>query len=338
VRYRYRKAGRKTVYLKGEPWDDEFVASLSAAKSGETVEQKVSNLEQERPYSLRALIALYKISPEFSTLRPSTQSVYGRLLDRLDEDYGHADFRKLSPVRVRKIRDDAEKPTTGNRYVSLLSILGRLAVERGWVTVNPAREVRKRRYEKGHMHDWTDQELGHYLNKYKSGSRERLAFLLLYDTSQRGGDVHLFGPQHLKNGGLTFRQEKTSKSMWIPLQAETLAEIERHKSDQLAFILTPSGRPYKRKSFQKWFSKTCTDIGLPHCSAHGLRGARLRRYAEEGASYEDMKAIGGHETESELRKYIRNASQTRIAKRVTSQMGRLDLATLKKVAKKAEKR
>ena len=328
--WRYRKTGRPTVYLKGKPNSDEFMRSYEAARDGVTIEDKVNHVRREKPYSLHALIAIYRTSDAFTQmLKLSTQKDYGRLLDRLDTAYGPESFKSLTPKIVRRIRDRADSPSTGNRFVSLIRILGEQAIELDWISVNPAADVKKRKYKKRHVHDWTDQEIGFFLNAYGAGTMERLAFLLIYDTAQRGSDAFRFGPQHLKDGVLVFRQEKTGTPLRIPLQSETAAEIERHKSGQLAFVLSSNGRPYKRKPFQQWFSRRCNEIGLTHCSAHGLRGARLRRYAEAGASFEQMKSIGGHKTTSQLQTYIRNASQARIAEQTADDLGGLNLATLK---------
>lgn len=336
--WRYRKTGQKTVYLKGKPNSDEFMRSYEAARDGLSVEDKVLLARTNRPYSLHSLIAIYKTSEAYEVLKPSTKETYARLLARLDKAYGHSSVKDLTPKIVRNIRDRATSPATGNRFVSLLSVLCEEAKELSWIKANPAKGVRKRKYKKKSHHDWTDAEMGLFLNRYQAGSRERLAFLLLFDTAQRGGDTHKFGPQHLKNGVLSVHQEKTGAILKIPLQPETLAEIKRHKSNQLSFILTEKGLPYRKKPFQQWFSKACTKTGLTHCSAHGLRGARLRVYAENGATFEQMKSIGGHETDSQLQVYIRNAKQTRIAERTTSELGALNLATLKLVAKNGEKK
>ena len=61
-----------------------------------------------------------------------------------------------------------------------------------------------------------------------------------------------------------------------------------------AFLVTDYGRPFTAAGFGGWFRERCDEAGLPHCSAHGLRKAFLRRMAEAGCSEEYIARISGH--------------------------------------------
>jgi len=50
------------------------------------------------------------------------------------------------------------------------------------------------------------------------------------------------------------------------------------------FLITEYGKPFTPAGFGNWFRERCNEAGLPHCSAHGLRKASLRRMAEAGCS------------------------------------------------------
>src|SRR3546814_2452913 len=81
------------------------------------------------------------------------------------------------------------------------------------------------------------------------------------------------------------------------------------KSGALVFILSEHGKPYSRKGFGNKFRQWCDEAGLKECSAHGLRKAAARRFAEAGCSNQQIKAWNGHTTASEVSRYTAAADQ-----------------------------
>jgi integrase/recombinase XerD len=53
----------------------------------------------------------------------------------------------------------------------------------------------------------------------------------------------------------------------------------------------------------------CNRVGLPHCSAHGLRKAAAARLADYGATEHEIMAVTGHRTLKEVGRYTRAARQ-----------------------------
>lgn len=77
----------------------------------------------------------------------------------------------------------------------------------------------------------------------------------------------------------------------------------------LVFLLTDTGAPFSRKGFGNKMRQWCDEAGLPACSAHGLRKAAARRFAEAGCSNQQIKSWTGHTTDSEVARYTAAASQ-----------------------------
>jgi integrase len=202
---------------------------------------------------------------------------------------------------------------------------------------NPCRDVAKRKHRSNGFHSWTDDEIAQFFDYWQAGTMQRLAALLLLDTGQRSSDVCRMGPQHFKGGAIEVRQRKTNARLALYLQPETIAEIQRH-DPALVFIRTSHGKAFTVKGFQKWFSNAATEAGLPHCSSHGLRKARARMIAEAGGTTEQIKSITGHRTDAEVNRYVRAASQKRLAKGVSDTIGKLNLSTRKNVDHKGKKR
>jgi integrase len=141
------------------------------------------------------------------------------------------------------------------------------------------------------------------------GRKRTFAFDLMLWTGQRGGDARVMGPQHVRNKRLIVTQEKTGATVSLPILAPLAQLIMAVRSSAMVFLLSEHGKPFSRKGFGNKFRQWCDEAGLPHCSAHGLRKAAARRFAEAGCSNQQIKAWTGHTTDSEVSRYTAAADQ-----------------------------
>jgi integrase len=165
------------------------------------------------------------------------------------------------------------------------------------------------------FHSWTDVEIAQFEAKHPVGSRARLAHALLLYTGQRRSDVVRMGRQHIRDGLLTVRQQKTGAELTIPVNAVLQAILAETPQDNLTFLITQFGKPFAAAGFGNWFREQCDSAGLPHCSAHGLRKAAARRLAEAGCTEHEIAAITGHASLREVARYTKAADQKRLAVR-----------------------
>jgi integrase len=121
------------------------------------------------------------------------------------------------------------------------------------------------------------------------------------------------GPQHVRNGTMQVRQDKTDAELSIPVHPTLAAVIAASEGGHLAFLTTQFGRPFMANGFGNWFREQCDMANLRHCSAHRLRKAAARRLAEAGCSEHEIAAITGHANLAELRVYTRAVNQKRLA-------------------------
>jgi integrase len=121
------------------------------------------------------------------------------------------------------------------------------------------------------------------------------------------------GRQHIRDGALYLRQEKTSIELVIPIHPTLAAIIGENTADHLTFLTTTLGKPFTPAGFGNWFRDRCNEAGLRHCSAHGLRKAAARRLAEAGCTMHEIAAITGHASLSEIQRYTKAADQKRLA-------------------------
>jgi integrase len=109
------------------------------------------------------------------------------------------------------------------------------------------------------------------------------------------------------------RQEKTSTPLMIPVHPELAAALASVPKTNLTFLVTERGAPFTSAGFGNWFRDRCNEAGLPQCSAHGLRKLAATRLANAGCSTDQIKAITGHRSLSEVARYTKQADQRRLA-------------------------
>ena len=118
----------------------------------------------------------------------------------------------------------------------------------------------------------------------------------------------------------------------IPMHPELKIALASVPRTNLTFLVTERGAPFTPAGFGNWFRDQCDLAGLPHCSAHGLRKAAATRLANAGCSSDQIKAITGHKSLSEVAHYTRAADQQRLARQALERQlraeGEQDLSNL----------
>ena len=140
------------------------------------------------------------------------------------------------------------------------------------------------------------------------------------------------GWQHVTDDLIAVRQEKTDTALMIPMHPELKIALASVPRTNLTFLVTERGAPFTPAGFGNWFRDQCDLAGLPHCSAHGLRKAAATRLANAGCSSDQIKAITGHKSLSEVAHYTRAADQQRLARQALERQlraeGEQDLSNL----------
>jgi len=320
-RFYLRRKGNQKVPLPGLPYSTAFMDAYAEAMAAQTPIQPGRG--KIKPGSMKALALSYFASPAFLIeLKPSSQRAYRgaieRFCNRRDANgvpYGDklaVDMQRIAVVKLVGAR--SQQTRSANFLLNMLRILMAYAIELGWRTDNPARDVKPFRIRSDGFHSWSEQEISRFEAYWPAGSRERLATYLLLFTGQRGrSDVIRMGRQHVQDGMLRIRQQKTGAELIIPVAAPLAEAIATLPAGQMTFLTNQYGRPYTPAGFGNWFREACRSAGLPHCSAHGLRKAAARRLAEAGCTEHEISSITGHASLKEVQRYTKSADQKRLA-------------------------
>jgi integrase len=310
-RWYFRRPGFKRISLPGLPWSPEFMAAYEDSLAGQLVQVGSSRV---RPGTIRALAISYYNSLGFRSLKPSSQAIYRRIIDRFCSEHGDKRAATLQRGHIVKLMAArAEKPGSANGLHKVLRAMMQHAVETGLRSDDPTRDVKVIRAKTDGYHSWTESEIEQFEARHLIGSRARLAFALLLYTGQRRSDVVRMGRQHIRDGALQVRQLKTGAELSLPVHPALAAIIAETEANNLTFLVTDQGKPYSAASFGNWFRDQCRAAGLHGCSAHGLRKAAARRLAEAGCTAHEIAAITGHASLREIARYTKAVDQKKLA-------------------------
>ena len=213
-----------------------------------------------------------------------TQRMRRGILERFRAAYGDRPFALLPPEWIEALLD-AKPPHAARSWLVTLRSLCQFAVKRGWLRTDPTRDIKLRSIKGDGFHTWTEDEIAQFEAHHPIGTKPRLALALLLYTAQRRSDVVRMGRQHIKDGVLTVKQQKTGVTLAIPVHPHLQAVLDATPSEHLTFLVTATGKPYGGNAFSEQFRNWCDAAGLPkRCKPHGLRKAACRRLAEAGCS------------------------------------------------------
>ena len=304
-RYYLRRPGFKRMPLPGIPYSPEFMEAHAAGMAGSIMPKIEPGASRTKVGTVGALAVAYLTSAPFRSLAVTTQQTYRGIIESFRAEHGDKRVALLQREHIaRLISKKAATPAAANNLLRMLRTLMQFAVNEGIRGDDPTTGVKpvKGRFEG--FHTWTEDEIATYEAKHPIGTRARLALGLLLFSAQRRGDVVRMGRQHVRDGVLAIRQQKTGTLVEIPVHPKLAEIIEATPNDHLTFLVTEFGKSFSPAGFGNLFRNWCREAGLPDvCSAHGLRKAASRRLAEAGCTAHEIMAITGHKTLKEVTRY-----------------------------------
>ena len=322
-RFRYRKGG-VSRYLRGAFNSPTFKADLKAARLAEPPPMVVKP-DQPRG-TVNELIARYYGSATFQKAGASRQRVARGIIESFRAEFGNdmvAGFRfdHIEAILLAKSHKRREgKRTVGGPVAAenlhkQLKRLFRYAVKVGMIASNPASIADRIAPPKtGGRHPWSEAEIAAYRKRHALGTKARLAMEIYLWTGLRLADGTQFGRRHIVGGTIKFVQAKTGKLLILPAAPQLLAAIKATPMTGIeTFLVTDYGKPFTANGLGNKMRVWCDEAGLPQCSAHGLRKALARRAADQGATQQQLKAVGTWSNDAEVATYVAGADQARLA-------------------------
>lgn len=225
----------------------------------------------------------------------------------------------------------ASKPGKARNVWKFLRAMYDYGIERGHVTLNPARAVTAPVYRSaGGAVPWSLDDLKRFRDTHGPGTMAHLALTLFMFTACRIGDAHQLGRQHERqDGAVTWLDWQPSKKGSHPVSIPMLPPLVRAVKAQTVvgptYLLTAKGKPFAspealRNRLQKW----CAQAGIEDRSAHGIRKAAGHLLALHGATQYEIMAVHGHANASTSEIYTAGVERRELGRMATARLASLD--------------
>jgi integrase len=309
----FRRHGSPRIPLPGIVGSPEFMAAYQQALAN-TAPIAIGKSLRTKPGSVSAAIAEYYGSQAFRSLTGETPAARRGRLEKFREQYGDRPLASLPKEFIIALLDTMPPHAARSWLVAFRHFI-RWCETRKLTRNDPTWGIRVKAPKSDGHHTWTEDEIATFEAHHSIGSKERLALALGLFTAQRRSDVVRIGRQHIRDGVLTVRQQKTGTTLAIPVHPELQKIIDATPIGHLTLLTTRTGRSYSANNFSDQFRVWCDDAGLPpQCVFHGLRKAAARRLAEAGCTAHEIAALTGHASLREVERYTKAADQIRMAR------------------------
>jgi len=255
--------------------------------------------------SLASLIDEYLTGEAFAKLADNTRKQYNSVAKQLKDvfkDFGTV--ADIKPYHVAQWQDGHPSRVNANTGKSILTTVLNIAIRRGIIERNPAKEVenltvsRRKRYI-------TDEEF--IAIREKATPVLRAAMDLSYVTGARIGDILDIRLSQITTEGLTIRQEKTEKLQLFKRNAALDLAIDNAKAIKrpvrgLFLLCTMRGQQYDYQQLNQWWIKARNEAGIEDVHFHDIRGKSATDAKRAGLDYQ---ALLGHATKAMSDSYIK---------------------------------
>ena len=308
-----RRPGAKKIRLHGFPGSPEFMAAYEAAKAGQWAKPEIGATRTIPGTVNAALVSYYQSTAFTAGLAKSSQGMRRAILERFREQVGDFQLKGMNREALQRILNKKSPAASLNWKKALRGLIDH-CLSLNMMITDPLTGIKLTKMKSDGHHTWTDEEILQFESWHPVGSKARLALALLLQTGHARADVVRMGRQHVRDGVLSMRRQKTGVQFDIPVLPVLKAEIDRlSKSDQLVFLTTEHGRAFSAAGFGNKFREWCDEANLHHCSAHGLRKAAAVRHALNGATAPELMAWFGWKTIGEAQRYIEEANRIKLA-------------------------
>jgi integrase len=336
----FRQAQRGRVYLyfrhqglytrlPDDPASTEF-----AIRYGQLLES-ISKPSAKRlpPGSVRALIAEFKSTPEYTKLEPKTRLGYARSLDKLALAVGEFKATRIKRHHIVRIRnalaspaptEDGKparaKPRAADDFVAAVSRMFTIGLDLGYCETNPAARIGRIADSESYI-PWPRTARATF--EASAPPRHVMdGYMLGLWTAMRLADVLRLARTRYDGTAFDLKHRKTKSELWVPAFSKLRIYIAENSWPHVLFVTTPEGEKFNESTFGKAFRAHLTAIGLGDYHFHGLRHTTATALADAGATDHEIQSITGHATLQMVQRYTKRANQRRLAARAMEKLER----------------
>lgn len=294
--------GRVYYYHRatGERIKSEF-GTAAFADEARRLDERAAGKAKPGANTLGALIDAYKASPEWQTLKPSTQKSYDAVFTWFGKGR-ELSLSQLTPPLIITLRDRANrqhKRRFANYVVTVISLLCNWGRPRGWLTVNPADRAPKIRRPRGARkvnRAWTDEERRVVLETATGSVKVGIALGMFAGLAV--SDVVRWPREGYTGQRIIGHRGKTGEPVNVLAHPMLREILDCHAREAKTLVYQKGGSGYTRDGWLAMFKRHIKRLegeGLigPGLTMHGLRHTFGKTLAESwGDARTIARAIG----------------------------------------------
>ncbi|NDV88001.1 tyrosine-type recombinase/integrase [Aurantimonas aggregata] len=316
-----RKGNGPRIRIKGEYGSSDFTAAYTAAVNDE-LQPKSATVSAA---SLEWLIARYRETGGWLTLSAATRRQRENIFKGVIANVGKQPYQAMTKAVIVAGREKrAATPAQARNFLDAMRGLFRWSLEAGHVAVDPTAGVKNpARPKTDGFPVWTEDDVDRYEARWPIGTRQRVWLDVLLYTGLRRGDAVRSGRQHVSDGVITLKTEKSryTVEVTIPILPVLAVTLAAGPCGDLAYICGERGQPLTKETFGNDFREACRSAKVQK-SAHGVRKIGATRAANAGATVAELEAIFGWQGGAMASLYTRAADRRRLAKGAISKLDR----------------
>jgi integrase len=247
---------------------------------------------------------MYYSSQDFRSLQGGTPALRRAILEKFREQYGNRTLATLPREFIAALLDAMPASVARNWLVSFRHFI-RWAEARKLIGRDPTWGIRLKVPKSDGHHTWAEAVIAAFEAHHPVGTKPRLALALGLHTGQRRGDIIQIGRQHIRDGVLTVRQQKTGTTLALPVRSELAELIAATPSGNLTLLTTKTGKPYAPNDLSDEFRACRAAVQLINprapqgcCEASGR--SRMQR-ARDSGDHRPQDAEGSRTLHAERR-------------------------------------
>lgn len=315
-RYYYRPKGQKGVALPDLRADDPaFLAAYMAAAGGQSMP-----VAPVLTGTIAAAIIAFRKSDKYHGVADSTRQVWRRHLEKMRDAYGRGRLKDLQPQHIRA---DLGKliPSAAVQRHKVWRALLKWCFATGLVNADPSEAVARPEMGKTTPHaPWTDADVAAFRAHWPVGTQQRLCMEIMGWVGCRMSDAVRLGDGMVRDGWLTFTQQKTGGEVAIPMDNapawagspdNLTACLNARNARHMVWLTTFHDAPRSAKAASQWLAAAARKAGVEKGS-HGIRAWRANSMKEAGATVDQRAAWLGHESVRQTEAYSKGADKRRL--------------------------
>mgnify|MGYP001765511855 CR=1 FL=1 len=310
----YHRASRIAVDLGKNP-----IGSAGFIAECARITAMTDRTEATKAGTLGMLIDRYRAHPQFTDLSPRTKADYQRIFNYL-QPIKESPLNRFNPPLVVKIRDKAAATKGrkwGNYTKVVLSILFNFAVERGYMTSNPAfklKSIKRPKDAPDANRPWTDAEREAVLAALPAYMKSPIALMMFAGIDPQ--DAVALPRSAIRDGMIDTKRGKTKVPVWMPMVGrlrEILDAAPPH--DAITVCATSFGTPWTVTGLRSSWRPIRMRLEEAEAVAPGLTFKGLRHtvaniLAEMGKDGRTVADVLGQKTTQMGDHYSRRADRT----------------------------